>query len=108
MTEKKSNALPTFINQHPNGWVIQIVAAPRAKRSRFVGLHGGVPRIALAAPPTDGRANEELTRFMAEFLEVPRQSIQLLRGDSSKHKRLLVCGVSGEALSRAFSGRSGT
>jgi uncharacterized protein (TIGR00251 family) len=108
MTEKQSDTLPTFIKQHPDGWVIEIIAAPHAKRSRFVGLHGGVPRIAVAAPPTDGRANEELTLFIAEFLEIPRQSIQLLRGDSSEHKSLLVCGVSRKALSLAFSVKSDT
>jgi uncharacterized protein (TIGR00251 family) len=108
MPEKESDDLPGFIKPHPNGWMIQIIAAPRAKRSKFIGLHGGFPRIAVAAPPTDGRANEELTRFMAELLKVPRQSIQLLRGDSSKHKSILVHGVSPEALTRAFSGRSET
>jgi uncharacterized protein (TIGR00251 family) len=106
MIETDSDGLPAFIKQHPQGWMIQIIATPRAKRSSFVGLHGGVPRVAVAAPPIDGRANEELTRFMAEFLRVPKQSIQLLRGDSSKHKSLLIRGASRGEVVSAFSRKS--
>ncbi len=94
--------LPPFIKKHPQGWAIQVMAAPRAKRSAFVGLHGGIPRISVAAPPADGRANQELTRFMAEYLGVSKQSIQLLRGDTSKHKTLIVSGVSSDDIVRAF------
>ena len=102
MAQDSSNSPPSFIKKHPQGWVIQVVAAPRAKRSSFVGLHGGAPRISVAAPPTDGKANQELVRFLAEFLDVAKQSIQLLRGDSSKHKNLLISGVTLEALCKAF------
>jgi uncharacterized protein (TIGR00251 family) len=102
MTQRQVGSRPDFIRQHPDGWVIRIVAAPRAKRSAFLGFHGGVPRVAVAAPPTDGLANEELVRFMAAFLGVPKQSIQLLRGDSSKYKSLLIRATSGELVIGTF------
>jgi uncharacterized protein (TIGR00251 family) len=102
MIQRNADPLPDFVKQHPDGWVIRIVAAPRAKRSAFVGLHGGVPRVAVAAPPSDGQANEELVRFMAEFLGVPKQSIQLLRGGSSKYKSLLIRAASRELVIGAF------
>jgi hypothetical protein len=102
MIQRDAYPLPGFIKEHPDGWLIRIVAAPRAKRSSFVGLHAGVPRIAVAAPPTDGRANEELVDFLADFLGIPKQSIQILRGDSSKYKSLLIRGASRELLVEAF------
>lgn len=102
MTQHDVAPLPDFIKRDPDGLVIRIVAAPRAKRSRFVGFHGGVPRVAVAAPASKGRANEELVRFLAELLQVPRQSVQLLRGESSKYKSILIHGASREKVVCAF------
>lgn len=102
MTQDSANSLPLFIKKHSQGWVVQVVVAPRAKRSSFLGFHGGLPRISVAASPIDGRANEELMRFIAELLGVANQSIQLLRGDSSKYKSLLIMGVPEETICKAF------
>lgn len=63
-------------------------AQPGAKVSRIVGPHGDRLKIALAAPPTDGRANAELLRFVAEWLDLPMRAVTLGSGHSSRDKRV--------------------
>lgn len=76
--------------------LVEVYVAPRAKRSQLTGLHGGYPKIALAAPPIEGRANEELIAFLRDLFGLPRSRIELVRGDTSKRKLLLLKGVSVE------------
>ncbi len=56
------------------------------------GLHGDALKIRVAAPPVDGRANEEIMRFLAEKFDVPLKSISILGGASSRLKRFQIVG----------------
>lgn len=71
----------------------EVNAKPRAKKSRIVGERGDAVEIALAAPPVDGAANEELIRFVAQVLAVPKRDIELVRGDTSRAKLVAVSGL---------------
>jgi len=93
----RDSQLPApYVRATPDGTVVQLVVVPRAKRSRLLGLHGGVPKVALAAPPIEGRANEELIAFLAQIFGLPRSQIELLRGGTSRQKSVLLRGVSKE------------
>jgi uncharacterized protein (TIGR00251 family) len=70
----------------------EVHAKPRAKKSRLVGERGDALEIALAAPPVDGAANEELVRFVARLLGVPRRQVALVRGETSRDKLVAVTG----------------
>lgn len=87
-----------FLRTSKEGLILEVVVAPRAKRSKFVGFHGGYPKIALAAPPIEGRANEELVSFLKELLGLPGRDIELIRGDTSKRKAVLLRGISTEKV----------
>lgn len=63
---------------------------PRARRSAFAGAHGDALKLKLAAPPVDGRANDELVRFVAERFAVPRSAVILVSGQRGRAKRLRV------------------
>lgn len=77
--------------------LLSIKAKPRAKRSRVVAVADEV-EIALAAPPVDGAANEELLRVLGEVLGLPRRALVLVRGESSRHKQVSVEGLSALAV----------
>lgn len=89
---------PVYLRTTPQGCIVELYIAPRAKVSKVAGLHGGYPKIALAAPPIEGRANEELVRFLSQLLDVPKSTIELLRGATSKRKSLLIRRVSPETI----------
>ena len=70
--------------------IVTLYIQPGAKQSRVVGLHDGMPKIAIKARPIDGEANEALITFLAELGGVPRRSIEILSGQTSRTKRLEV------------------
>ncbi|MDB4933387.1 MAG: hypothetical protein JWP87_359 [Labilithrix sp.] len=71
----------------------EVHAKPRAKKSKIVGERGDALEIALAAPPVDGAANEELIRYVSTVLAVPKRDVELVRGDTSREKLLAVRGL---------------
>jgi hypothetical protein len=67
---------------------LAVRAQPGAKRSAVVGRHGDRLKIAVQAPPVDGKANEALCGFIANWLDVPRRAVTLGAGDTSRDKRV--------------------
>lgn len=72
----------------------EVHAKPRAKKSRIVGERGSSVEIALAAPPHEGAANDELLKLLALVLEVRRRDVQLVRGEASRDKLVAAFGLS--------------
>ena len=87
-----------MIREHKDGVTIAVRAQPGAKRTKVVGIHGQEPesqlKIAVQAPPVEGRANEALIAVLAETLGVAKSKITLLAGELSRSKVFLVRGVS--------------
>jgi uncharacterized protein (TIGR00251 family) len=73
---------------------------PRAKRSAIAGRYGDAWKLDLAAPPVDGKANEECVRFFAELARVPRARVRIVTGLTSRMKVVEIEGVSQEELER--------
>ena len=75
---------------------------PRASRSKVVGIHdaatGGAIKIALAAPPVDGAANDALVEFLADALGVPKRAVRLVHGEASRNKTLDADGVTADQI----------
>lgn len=69
-------------------------AQPGAKRDAIVGEYDGKLKVALTAPPVDGKANEKLMKFLASELGVAKSVLTLITGDTNRSKRLLVRGMS--------------
>ena len=90
-----------MIRPTPNGCTLSVRVHPGAKRNAITGTHADALKISLTTPPTDGRANAALIAFLAERLNIPRASIELLTGHSSRSKILRVTGITAaEAESR--------
>src|SRR5262245_21504085 len=69
---------------------------PRARRDAIIGELGEALKVALTAPPVEGRANEACIRFFAEFLKVPRSSVTIASGQRSRNKVIRVTGITAE------------
>jgi uncharacterized protein (TIGR00251 family) len=75
-------------------WITFAVrVAARASRTEVVGEHGGALRVRVAVPPVDGAANDEIVRFFAGLLGVPRGDVEIVAGRASKNKAVRVRGV---------------
>jgi uncharacterized protein (TIGR00251 family) len=77
--------------------VLELHVQPGAARTQVAGLHGERLKIRLAARAVDGRANEELVRFLAETLGVARRDVTIEAGVRSRRKRVAVSGAAVDA-----------
>jgi hypothetical protein len=73
--------------------LLDVRVQPRASRPGPAGLHGERLRIRLAAPPVDGRANEELVAILAEAFDVPRARVAIEHGLTGRDKRVRIRGA---------------
>jgi uncharacterized protein (TIGR00251 family) len=71
------------------------------------GVHDGALRVRLHAPPVDGAANDALVDFLAEQLAVPRRSVRIVTGASSRLKTVEVAGVTTSDVERLSDDRAG-
>ena len=86
-----------------NGVYISLHIQPGAKREAIAGLFGSSLKIALNAPPVDGKANAALLRFLAAKLGVAKKQIELCSGAASRDKRVFVSGVTIEQIKNLLS-----
>ena len=73
---------------------------PRASRTEVSGMYGDAVKIRLAAPPVDGAANEELIRFLAEKLGMPRSAVTIEAGHSARRKTVAFEGIDRPTLEK--------
>ena len=79
---------------------------PRAKRSAIAGRLGDAWKLSLAAPPVDGKANDECVRFFAELAGVPRSRVRIVTGLTSRMKVVEIEGVAQVELERRLTASS--
>ena len=77
-----------------DGVVLSVLAKPRASKSAVRGVRDGALEVAIAAPPVDGAANEELARLLADAFGVAKRDVTIERGESGRHKRVHVARIS--------------
>ena len=88
----------------PDGVSILVAASPRASRTEVAGIAGGRLRVRVAAPPVEGAANEELVRFLARSLGVPRSAVAVTAGAAGRRKTVVIRGVTAAAAQRLLEG----
>jgi uncharacterized protein (TIGR00251 family) len=86
------------IQNSPTGATFAVKVHPRAKKNAITGEVGGALKLALTAPPVDGKANEACIDFFAKLLKVPRSSVTIAAGQTSRHKVISVAGLSAEEV----------
>lgn len=77
---------------------LQIKAVPNAPKSEVAGWLGDALKVKVHAPPEDGKANAELCVFLAGMLGLPKGSVRLGRGASSRSKVIEIEGMSREKV----------
>jgi uncharacterized protein (TIGR00251 family) len=75
-----------WCSQHGDAIRLSVQVLPNAKNTEVVGLLDGALKIRLKAQPIEGQANEELIRFIATQIKVPKKQISVVRGITSRLK----------------------
>jgi hypothetical protein len=70
--------------------ILQLYVQPKASRDQFVGLHCDAIKLAITAPPVDGKANAHVIKLLAGWFDVAKSQVELQRGELNRHKQLLI------------------
>jgi uncharacterized protein len=86
------------IHETPLGVTFSVKVHPRARKNAVTGEVGEALKLSLKAPPVEGRANEACIDFLADVLNVPRASVSIAAGQSSRNRVVRVAGLSVEQV----------
>ena len=86
------------LNETASGVSFSVRVQPGAKRNVVLGEFGEALKIALTAPPVDGRANEACVEFLAGLLDIPQSSVTIVSGHNRRNKVVRVAGLSSSTL----------
>jgi uncharacterized protein len=88
------------IRESASGATFAIKVHPRAKKNAITGELDGALKLSLTAPPIEGKANDACIEFFARLLKVPRSSVTIASGQTSRNKVIRVLGLSAETVGR--------
>lgn len=71
---------------------------PRSSRNAFVGPYDDAIKLAITAPPVDGKANAAVIKFLASFLHVKKKDLEIKHGLQSRRKSVLIAGLSNDEV----------
>jgi uncharacterized protein len=86
------------IRESANGVTLTVKIHPRARKDAIAGEIGDALKVSLTAPPVEGRANAACIDFLAKLLKVPRSSVTIASGQTSRNKVIRVVGLSADAI----------
>ena len=79
---------------------LHVRVQPRARRNAFTGWFGDLPKLAVAAPPVDGAANDAVISALAKAFGLRQGQIRVIGGAGSRTKRFEIEGISDDDLAR--------
>jgi len=95
--------MPSFLQVHEGGVYLAVRLQPRASRNEIGEAVGNELKIKVTAPPVDSAANEALLQLLKKKLDLPGSALQLVRGQTSRHKSIFIAGLSvAEVQARLF------
>ena len=94
--------MSTFAKAHPEGTLLSLKVIPRASRNEIADALGDELKVKVTAPPVDSAANRAVVELIADALNTSKANVALVGGKTSRHKQLLVKGLSPEQVSSAL------
>jgi uncharacterized protein (TIGR00251 family) len=93
----------TFLRETSGGTLLSVKLQPRASRNEIGEPLGDELKIKVTAPPVDAAANQALIELLADKLDCPRSKVELIRGQTSRHKTLMLHGFKPETVAEKLS-----
>jgi len=86
------------LQPHPEGVILPVRAHPGARRNEVRGPQDGMLKVDVTQVAEKGKANKAVIEVLSKQLGLKKSQLELLAGETSQHKRILVRGVTLEQL----------
>jgi len=87
-----------IIKQRTNGIVFTVKAVPAGSSTAIIGMLDGMLKVKLSAPPQKGKANQCLVNFLADKLEVKKNTVSIISGQANPIKQIQILDMTAEML----------
>ena len=77
-----------MLKETPDGIIVNIRISPNAKKNEII-TDGEIVKIKITAQPIDGKANKALIEYLSKNFKIPKSSIKIIKGETSKDKTVL-------------------
>lgn len=84
-----------MIKETKDGIILNIRISPNSSKNEFIQNNGEL-KIKITAPPVDGKANKALVEFLSKSFKVPKSYFEIIKGETSKDKTVLIKNTSNE------------
>ncbi|WP_298441848.1 DUF167 family protein YggU [uncultured Ferrimonas sp.] len=78
------------VSQQGDDLLLNLYIQPKASRDALVGLHGDEFKVAITAPPVDGKANGHLIKYLAKQFKVAKGQVHIQKGELGRHKQIRI------------------
>ena len=95
---KRSQQTMFAIHEHDSTITFAVKVHPRAKKNAITGEFRDALKVSLTSPPVEGRANEACIEFFAKLLKVPRSSVTIASGQTSRNKVIRIAGLTAQQV----------
>ena len=92
------------LKQTSDGVTFSVKVQPRARKNAITGTVGDALKLALTAPPVEGKANQAAIEFLADFFDIPRSSVTIASGATSRLKVIRISGANLQRLQQRLQG----
>jgi len=95
-----------WIQETPKGIIFKAAIQPGGSRNEIVGIKGDALKIRLTAPPVEGAANKMCVEFLAKTLKVRKSDVEIIRGQASRSKKVLVRSATRKEIESLLKGKN--
>lgn len=90
-----------MIKETKDGLLVQLKISPNASKNSILKDETGV-KVKLTAQPIEGKANKALVEFLSKELKIPKTSFEIVKGETSKEKTLLIKIFDNDKINRVY------
>src|SRR5229473_3072586 len=91
------------LKESATGVSFAVKVHPRARKDAITGIVGDALKLAITAPPVDGKANQAVIEFFSDLFAIPRSSVTIASGETSRNKVVRISGLSRTAVEQRLS-----
>lgn len=88
-----------MLKETKDGQVLTLRISPNASKNEIIKTPEGI-KIKITAQPIDGKANKALVEFLAKQFKIPKSYFEIIRGETSKDKSILINNIDTEKVNQ--------
>jgi len=92
--QKMKSNINDYFKITGNDIIIKVKIVPGSSKDKIIGVYDDALKIAIAAPPVEGKANKKCTAYLAKYFEVAKSKIEIISGQTSKNKLIKIYDIS--------------